>query len=361
MKCLRFFFAFFLFTFLFCLPVNAQSSETLDDIYSFLPEETQEIFDREGLSAHNSEWMEELDTAGFFSLIFSFFKEGISSPLSAVCKTLSVLILCSLMSSYSPDSKIGAAVDSVCTVSTALVLAVPVYEIIAAAKQALTGMTAFMSGAVPVFAAVKAAAGKPVSVTGGAGVLLFACQALSYLCTFLLVPFMNSYLALGICSSFGGKNTASGIMKTIKKLSMWVLSLCVSVFLFILSAKGIAGKGADTLAMKTAKFVLGTIVPVVGTALSESASGVAASLSALSGTAGIYIILGVFIIMLPLLAQLICWRLSLILIKELSSLFSVSALTGLSESLESVLSLLLGFCLLALALLIISSGVLISL
>lgn len=348
-----------LFAFLFALPVCAEEGDTIDGIYSYLPEEAKEIFENEGFT--DSGWTENLDTAGFFSLVISFFKEGFSSPLAVLCKSLSVLILAALMSSYSSDTKTSAVVDSVCTVSIAVILAVPIYEIIAAAKEALSGVSIFMSGSVPLFAAVKAAAGKPISVTGGASVLLFACQALSYLCAFLLVPFMNSYLALGICSSFSGKNAAAGIMNSIKKVSMWVLSLCVSVFLFILSAKGIAGKGEDTLAMKTTKFVLGTTVPVVGTALSESASSVEASLSALSGTAGVYIILGVFVIMLPLLTELICWRLSLILIKYLSSLFSVPAIGSLAEALESVIALLLGFSLLSLALLIISSGVLISL
>lgn len=361
MKQLKFLLVLCLFLLVFALPASAQETNATDEIYSALPEDAREIFDSQGFTADSGELANKLDTAGFFSLIFSFFKDGISSPLSALCKTLSVLLVASLMSSYSSFEKTGAVVNSVCTISVCLVLALPVYEIIAAAKEALFGASVFMSSSVPVFAALKAASGKPVSATGGAAVLLFACQALSYLCAYLFVPFMNSYLALAICSSFGEKNVASGIMNSIKKITLWVLSLCVSVFLFILGAKGIAGKGADTLAMKTAKFVLGTTVPVVGTALSESASGVAASLSALSGTAGIYIILGAFIIMLPLLATLICWRLSLILLRNLAALFSVPAITGLAEALESVIALLLGFCLLALALLIISSGVLISL
>ena len=361
MKSIKIIILAFIFTFIFALPAGAQKNDTMEDIYSYLPEQTQDIMENEEFSLQNDEWLQKLDTAGFFSLITSFFKDGMTTPISTLGKALSVMLLAALMSSYASDNKTGAVVDSVCAVSAALILSVPVYEIVAAAKEALLGASVFMSGAVPVFASIKAAAGKSISITGSAGVLLFACQVLSYLCTFLFVPFMNSYLALGICSSFGQKNAVSGIMNAIKKISMWVFSFCVSVFLFILGAKGVTGKGADTLAMKTTKFILGTTVPVVGAALSESASGVAESLSALSGTAGIYIIFAVCIIMLPLLIELLCWRLTLIIIKYLSSLFSASAIFSLSEALESVISLLLGFCLLALCLLIMSLGVLISL
>lgn len=361
MKCVKILLLLCFFLAVFAFPVQSESEDTIDRIYSALPEDAQEIFDREGFSSNSGQWAQALDTAGFFSLVLSFFKEGASAPLSALSKTLSVMLLAALMSSYSSDGKTGEVVESVCCVSACLILALPIYEIIAAAKELLSSASIFMSASVPVFAAVKAASGKALSVTGGSAVLLVACQALSYLCAYLFVPFMNSYLALGICSSFGGKNAASGIMNSIKKISMWVLSVCVTVFLFILGAKGIAGKSADTLAMKTAKFVLGSTVPVVGAALSESASSVAASLSAMSGTVGIYIILGIFVIMLPLLCSLVCWRLALILLKYLSVLFSVPAVMSLAEALESVVALLLGFCLLALALLIISSGVLISL
>lgn len=346
------------FLFLSVFPAFAAETDVTDRIDSLLPGDAQELMESSGLSDLTQNG---LDTKGFFSLIASFFKEGIASPLSAMTKALSVLILSALMSAYCPGGKTGETVNGVCLVSTAIILAYPVYEVIAAAKEIITAVSVFMSGALPVFAAVKAASGKPVSVSGSAAVMLFACQALSYLCAYLFTPFMNSYLALGICSSFGGERAASGIMSTVKKVAMWTLSLCVSVFLFILSVKAVAGKGSDTLALKTAKFVLGTTVPVVGTALSESAGAVSASLSALSGTAGIYVILGVFAIMLPLLTRLLCWRLSLMLIKYLSTLFSAPAITSLSVSVESVVALLLGFCLLVFALFIISLGVIISL
>lgn len=361
MKSIKIIIFTFIFTVILALPTAAETNDTVENIYGYLPQQTQEIMEDKGYSAQNDEWLEKLDTAGFFSLIVSFFKDGMTTPLKTLGKALSVMLLAALMSSYASDNKTGVVVDSVCAVSAALILSVRVYEVVAAAKEALSGASIFMSGAVPVFAAVKAAAGKSISVTGSAGVLLFACQALSYLCAFLFVPFMNSYLAIGICSSFGQKNAVTGIMNAIKKISMWALSFCVSVFLFILGAKGVTGKGADTLAMKTTKFILGTTVPVVGPALSESASGVAESLSAMAGTAGIYIIFGVCIIMLPLLIELLYWRVTLIVIKYLSSLFSASAVFSMSEALESVISLLLGFCLLALCLLIMSLGVLISL
>ena len=184
---------------------------------------------------------------------------------------------------------------------------------------------------------------------------------MSYLCSLVIAPFMNGYLSLSVCSSFGVKNNASGLTVLIKKTAMWVLSLAASVFVFILSSKSVLGKTSDTVALKTAKYVLGSFVPVVGSTLSESASSVAASLSAVSGSVGMYIIIGLIILLLPLISELFCWKISLMLLSNTATLFSANAVKSLSEAVENVISLLFGFLLLSVSLFIISVGVLISL
>lgn len=342
------------FTF-FSVPTLAVE-EYVEQIEDYLPQDTKNLLDSENIDFNVSE---RLDAAGFFDLILRFFREGLSAPLSATVKTLGVFLICAIMNSYSAENKLSSTVNSVTLLGSTMVLAVPIYEIITAAGQMIKGASVFMTAAVPVFAAVKGTSGKTVSIGGSSAVLLAACGLLSYVCSFVIVPFMNGYLAMGICSSFGTSSPLLSVMNGIKKTSMWILSLSVTVFLFILSVKGVGGKAADTLAMKTAKFVLGSTVPFVGNLLSESAAGVAAGLSAMSGTVGIYIIVAVVVMTLPLLCQLICWRLCLMVIKYTASLFSIPESASPVSAMENVISLLLGFCLLSVALIIISQGVLI--
>ncbi len=347
----------FIFMWGFSTPALAVESY-VEQIDQSLPDDVKKLLDEEGIDINISE---SIDSAGFFTLILSFFQKGISEPFAAAVKIFAVFLLCAIMNSYAAENKLSATVNSVTLLGATLVLAVPVYEIIAAAGELLKGASVFITAAVPVFAAVKGAGGKAVSVSGASAVLLTACTALSYVCSFVIVPFMNGYLALGICSSLGTASPFLSVMNGIKKTAMWIFSLCVTVFLFILSVKGIGGKAADTLAMRTAKFVLGTTVPMVGNALSESAAGVVEGMKALSGTVGIYIVIAVLVMVLPLLCRLICWRITLMLIKYLAGIFSIPENASPVGAVESVVSLLLGFCLLALALIIISMGVLISL
>ncbi len=351
--------AVILIFFLFFIPVKAEEiykESGTEKIEDALPNDAEKIFSKYDWDTSNLGT--QLDAEGFFSLIKDFLKEGFSGVLSGVLAAVSLILLSALMSSFSKGETSGT-VDTVCLISVASCLTFSVYSCIEASRQTMTAVFTFVSTAVPVYLGILIAGGKPATAGGAGGVILVACQVMSYICTFVLTPVMNAYLAVGMCSAFADKQSVNTLMNTVRRASLWVYSFCVTVFLFIIGTKSVVGSFADNLTMKTAKFVLGTAVPIAGGALSESATAVAASLGVLRGSAGIYIIVAIIVILLPLICSLICWRFSLLLIKNLSDIFFCSKISALILSLESVISLLLGFVLLSLALLIISMGVMV--
>lgn len=349
---------FIFLVFLFCVPVKAQelySVSGMEEIEEALPEETKEI-----MSDFGSNITESLDTQGFLSLVSGFMKNGLNEVFGVCCSLLALVIISSLMSSFSP-SNTSTAVETVCMLSACMVLITGIYSCINSALQTLKGAFAFMTAAVPVYMGIMVTASRPAGAASTGGILLVACQVMSTIFTFVLAPVMNGYLAVGMCCAFAGEKGVSSLMNTVRKAGMWLYSLCTSIFLFLLSINSVTSGAKDSLTMKTLKFVLGTTVPVAGAALSESVSTVAASVNLLKGSAGIYILVSVAVIILPLVCSLICWRISLLLIKNISEIFSCSKLSALFSACESVVALLMGFVLLSLALLTISMGVMIKL
>lgn len=353
------FLAVFLLFFVFFIPVNAEEiyqESRVEEIEEALPEEALNIFSNYDLNISNIG--EQLEAGGFFELLSRFFKEGLGGVLSGVAAVVSLTLVSALMSSFSAGET-SFAVDTVCLLSAASALTLSVYTVIEASRQTMTGLFAFVSASLPIYLGILIAGGKTATASSAGGVILAACQVMSYICTFVLSPVMNAYLAVGMCSAFADRQSVNNLMNTVKKAAMWVYSFCVTVFLFIIGTKSVVGSFTDNLTMKTAKFVLGTAVPIAGGALSESATAVAASLDVLRGNAGIYIIIAIIIILLPLICSLICWRFALLLIKNLSDILTLPKISSLLLSCEAVISLLLGFVLLSLALLIISMGVMV--
>lgn len=340
----------------FCIPVRAEEIEeasNIDSIMEALPENAREIFEENGWQTDNIG--EKLSEKGFFLVISDFLMEGFSAVIKSAAAIVSIILLSSLMNSFSTGD-ISGTVDTVCLLSGASFLTFSVYSCIKAAEQTLTAVFGFVTTAIPVYLGLLITGGKAATAQAG-GVVLVACEVMSYICTFILSPVMNAYLAIGMCSAFADKQSINSLMDTIRKLSMWLYSFCVTVFLFIIGTKTAVGTFTDNLSMKTAKFVLGTAVPVAGNALSESATAVAASIGVLRSGAGIYIVAGAVIIVLPLICSLICWRFSLLFLKSFSDVFSCLKISSLMSSCEAVISLLLGLVLLSIALLIISMGV----
>ena len=72
--------------------------------------------------------------------------------------------------------------------------------------------------------------------------------------------------------------------------------------------KPAVNSSADTLTAKTARFIIGSSVPVAGGVLSEALGTVTASVTLLKSSVGIYGAAACAAILLPLITELLMWR-----------------------------------------------------
>jgi stage III sporulation protein AE len=217
-------------------------------------------------------------------------------------------------------------------------------------------MTAF----IPVMAAILAASSRSITAAGASSVMLFACSMLSNVAAFFLAPCMSGYLAISICAGVSENNGLLKFSNAFKKTVMWAFSLAVTIFLGILSIKGGIDAVKDTLSVKTLRYVLGSTVPIAGTVLSESVSNVLYSLTLLKKSAGMYAVVAITLMALPVLIEILCFRLSIFAINSISELFECSIFSKSVEIFDNMLSLLTGLLLLVFALFVISLGIVVS-
>ncbi|MBQ8740924.1 MAG: hypothetical protein IJY79_05200, partial [Clostridia bacterium] len=154
--------------------------------------------------------------------------------------------------------------------------------------------------------------------------------------------------------------TSSGIVESVKKISMWILSLLGTLFIGILGIQTAVNSAADSVTLRTAKFILGTSVPVAGGVLSEAVSTISASMGLLKSSVGIYGVVALILMLLPIVIELILWRCMLMLNISLGELFSLPKITGILRAVDSMLSVLLGVVLMVGGMFIISLTVVIT-
>ncbi|MEE1075474.1 MAG: hypothetical protein U0K93_08360 [Acutalibacteraceae bacterium] len=336
---------------------NQYKSSGAGELEGYLPEETREYFKDNNIDPLKSGWTDSLEPKNVFTHILSFLKSGAKGPFASGSVIIAIILVSSALNGMDIKGASSVATGYAVSLTAAASVITPIFSVISAGANALKGCAAFMVAFVPVFAVIVASSGATATSASMSGLLLGACQAVNLIADFVIMPLMGGYLAISIASNVSPLVENSGLASGIKKICYWVMSLLTTVFLGILSIQTAVNASADTLSLKTAKFIIGSSVPMAGTALSEALTTVTASMGMLKTTVGIYGVIACAAVFLPILAELVLWRITFNITATISDLMSVPKISSVLRSADTVLSVLIGIILLTAAMFIISLGV----
>ncbi len=105
-----------------------------------------------------------------------------------------------------------------------------------------------------------------------------------------IVPMIYASCVIGIANNLSNYVQLSHFNNMLKSLSKWLLTASLTIFSGISAIYGFCAPSLDNLGVKTAKFAVGSIIPVVGNFLSESIETVLTGTRLMKnavGTAGI--------------------------------------------------------------------------
>lgn len=329
-------------------------NSTAQEIKENLPEQTRDYFEENGIDPSDYNWVNSLSAEGVFKHIFNFISSGAKAPLKAGAGIIAIILISAALSCVEIKSSAMNAAVFAAAAAAAAVIAVPVSSVINASVNALRGTGVFMLSFIPVFAVIVAASGAAVTAASMSALLLAAAETVTYISSFAVVPLMGGYLAIAVSGAVSPLIKKSGIAETVKKLAFWIMAFISSVFVGILGIQTAVNASADTLASKTAKFIIGSSVPVAGGVLSEAINTVTASMGLLKSSIGIYGALACAVTLLPLVIELLIWRAVLLVSSALSELFSLGGISGLLRAVDSMMSVLIGIILLVGAMFVIS-------
>ena len=165
-----------------------------------------------------------------------------------------------------------------------------------------------------------------------------------------MVPLMGVYLSICMVGNLAPGVQVNAVAKAVKSLVTWALGLLLTVFVGLLSLQTMVASSSDTVASKTAKFLIGTFVPVVGGALSDAFSTTQGYMRLLKTAVGAFGILAAALTFLPILLQTVRWYLTVGVAAAASELLGVrqvgEILKGAARPLGLLLAVLLCFALL---------------
>ncbi len=324
-----------------------------------MPEDTRDYLAERNISPADGSWAKSFNIGEIFSDLLSSVKQRARQPFVCVGLILAVILLSGALSTAQNGST--AAVGNFAVVAAAAaVISAPLLKVINSAVNVLQSISVFMTAFVPVFGAVVAVNGQAATSVSMSALLLGAAQAVELIAGNLVIPLMCSYLCINISAGVSPLLSQSNIGESVKRLAFWILSLTTTVFLGVLSIQTTISASGDSLSIKTARFVIGSSVPVAGTVLSEALTTVTASLGVLKTSVAIYGVVACCVIFLPFLLELLLWRAVLNLTAVAADVLGVTATGKLLKSVDCCIAVLCGILLLTGALFIISLTIVVS-
>ncbi len=328
------------------------------EVYDSTPENVTDFFESNDIDVFSPDFLSDLSDKNLLSVIFDFLRHGTDNLGGALTANIAILLLWALYSCFAEKPSATDGVNTAFTVVLSLSLTVPIIKLITATGAAIKSGGVFMLSFLPVFFGVTAASGSVQTAASSSLTLLLACEVTVQIIAFAVVPIACAQLALAISGAFSDMSPAFKLSGTLGRTSTYILTLTFTVFLGLLSVQTTISAAADSVSLKTAKFVVGSFVPVAGSALSETISTLGSSVKILQNGVGVYGIVVVLLIVLPTAASLLAWRLTLFAAKTAAEMLGLQRAVKLTSAVDGTLSLLLGVLLFVSALFVISLAIL---
>ncbi|WP_090996132.1 stage III sporulation protein AE [Bacillus sp. 491mf] len=217
-------------------------------------------------------------------------------------KLLGTLIMLTIFSALLQSLQSAFAKSSVGKIADAVVYMVLIvfalnsfYVVMTYTRETIQTMIDFILALLPILLALIATGGGVVSVSFFHPIIVFLMNTSGMLMNYIVLPLLLLATILSIVSTMSDQYKVTKLSKLLQNVSVSVIGIFLTIFLGVLSVQGTATAVADGIAVKTAKFVTGNFIPVVGRMFTEAADTVLSASALLKNTVGI---VGVVILLL---------------------------------------------------------------
>lgn len=209
-------------------------------------------------------------------------------------------VLQSIEHAFGNEAVARAAYAVVFLVLVALAL-VSFRDALALARDTIQSLVDFLLASLPVLLPLLAASGAVATAGLFHPLVVAVAQTVSVLVSQWVLPLIFLAAVIELVGHFPLATSLSGLARLLRQAAVVLLGLAMTVFLAVVAIQGAAGTVADGIALRTAKYLVGAFVPVVGGMLADSVELVVTSSLLLRNAANLLGLAAVFaLVALPL-------------------------------------------------------------
>ncbi len=343
-KLISVFFAVFLVFSLAAFPVYAaENAETGEEtIEELFPKQAGDMLLENGFNSLDTKALTELSVEDAVKYIYNCVKREITTPFLLIYSIFLIIIVTVIASGMnggflnSELEKNFSMVGVLCVCTTAIT---PIITCLGETANFISELSGFVRVFVPSLTGVMLTAGQTTTGLGYQTVMLAASEFLSIFLSSIILPLLFLFLAFSVVGRVAAGAHLQSITSSVKSTVIWCLTLLMSLFVALVTIKGLVGAGADSIALRTGKFFVGSFVPAVGGALSEAAATVQKSMGLIKNTTGVFGIIAAAMYFIPPLIKVLVYKLTCEISASVGEMLGAAKISGLLRDIAGVLGL----------------------
>lgn len=346
---------------------NIQSNEVLKD--EKVNEKLNNLYSYINGMKSDVELMNELDPIEYFKsylengqgnlsykdltgAVVTFLFKEVKTVLSLCLSIIVIAIMCSLLknlqASFSNDSISNIAFYA-CYCILIVILSKSFLVSITIATDVIKKISEFMSALLPILVIMLGSAGGFTQAATMDPIILGATIIIPRIYLDIIIPLILMSFVLQFANNMSTEHKIDNFCKLLKQITLWLQGIILTVFIGLLTVRGITSSTIDAVTLKTAKFAIDNFIPIVGKSFSDAIAAVAGySLiikNAISSIGLIVIILLMLYPVLKLILMALVYKVSAALIEPISDKRITSSIAAAGDSLILIMSCVLSISL----------------
>lgn len=221
---------------------------------------------------------DQLDISKFSKIVLSYFVKEVLAALQLMAMLLIICIISAFINNLNTsfgEKEINNIAFFACYALSIIIL-VKIFMIgVNETRTVIKELTDIMAAILPVLLALLAGSGGVTQAVVLDPVIIMVINVSTRIIVDIIVPVILMVFALQFVNNISSEYKISKFTKLLQSSVMYIHGIVMTIFITVLTMRGIASKTFDEVALQTAKFAVDNFVPVVGGALSDAVTTVA--------------------------------------------------------------------------------------
>lgn len=334
---------------------NLSDDEQINQLYNYMAnvKDKYEILKDVDIGTYVKSYMKNgsggISFSKLIKAVLAYSVRDIISSIKLISMLIIICIICALLTNFqkafSSEGVTNIAYFA-CYSVIIMIISKSFYTGVTLARGSIEDISNMMNVLIPALLALLAGTGSVIQSAALDPVILLAISISTTIFKDILIPIIIMTFVLQFVNNLSKDYKIDQLAKLLNQIVMWIQGIVMTIFIGIITIRGINSKSIDEVTAKTAKFAVDNFVPIVGKALSDAVSTVAGYSVLLKnavGTMGLIIL--VVMMLFPVIKILVLafmHKLTAALVQPISDDRIVKCIASAGDTLILIASCLIG-------------------